>query len=323
MSSYTPHPVALVTGERVGDWLIRKRVGAGSFGAVYLVECGGELFALKFALRHPESGDDLNQTAARLQKEMACLLQIQHPNIVRTYAYGRWPHPKTGYPYLLMDFVDGLTLHDWRQQLAPTFRQVFELFAKLALALDALDREQLRHRDVKGSNIMVRSRDGEPVLLDFGSAHYAQAVRLTEGPLPPGTPHYRSPESLRFQRQSYRDPKAHYLFRLTDDLYSLGVSLYEVMVGRAPFSPNLPREVLNIEIERRPAPSPASFDERLGSAMCQLVLRMLEKKPEDRPQTGQAVHEALQLVLRDGGALLDEKVLVQPVDLLTTESEEI
>ncbi len=291
MSSYTPHPVALVSGERVGEWLIRKRVGAGSFGAVYQVECEGELFALKFSLRRPESGDDLNQTAARLQKELASLLQIRHPHIVRTYAYGCWPHPKKGYPYLLMDYVHGLTLHQWRQQVAPTFRQVFELFGKLALALDALDHEQIRHRDVKGSNILVRSGDGEPVLLDFGSSHYAQGVRLTEGPLPPGTPHYRTPESLRFQRQHYHDPNARYLFQLTDDLYSLGVALYEVLVGRAPFSPDLPREVLDIEIERRAPPSPAVFDERLSSAVSQFVLRMLAKRPEDRPQTGQAMHE--------------------------------
>lgn len=321
MTVYTPHPVALVSGERVGEWLIRKRVGAGSFGAVYQVECEGELFALKFSLRHPESGDDLNQTAARLDKELACLVQVQHPNIVRTYAYGRWPHPIKGYPYLLMDYVDGLTLHDWRQRLAPTFRQVFELFGKLALALDALDRVHLRHRDVKGSNILVRSKDGEPVLIDFGSGHHTQGVRLTEGPLPPGTPHYRTPESLRFQRLYYRDPNARYPFQLTDDLYSLGVALYEMLAGRAPFSPDLPREVLNIEIERRVPLSPAKFDERLSLAMCQLALRMLEKRPEDRPQTGQAVHEQVQALLREGGALLDEKVLVQPLDLITTEPE--
>ncbi|MFL5349984.1 MAG: serine/threonine protein kinase [Hyalangium sp.] len=300
-------------------------MGAGSFGAVYQVEWEGELFALKFSLRHPESSDDLNQTAARLQKELACLVQIQHPNIVRTYAYGRWPHPIKGYPYVLMDYVDGLTLHDWRQRVAPTFRQVLEVFGKLALALDALDGVQLRHRDVKGSNILVRSRDGEPVLIDFGSAHHAQGVRLTDGPLPPGTPHYRTPESLRFQRQHYHKPNARYLFQLTDDLYSLGVALYEMLAGRAPFSPDLPREVLNMEIERRVPLSPVKFDERLSSAMCQLALRMLEKKPGDRPQTGHAVHEQVQALLRAEGALLDEKVLGPPLELLIPEqdSEEI
>jgi serine/threonine-protein kinase len=204
----------------------------------------------------------------------------------------------------------------------PTFRQTLTLFSKLALAVEALDHAQIRHRDLKGANILVRDRDGEPVLVDFGSAHYAHGVRLTEGTLAPGTPHYRTPEAVRFNRQHYYDPKAHYLFRVTDDLYALGVTLYELLAARAPFQPDLPREVLNAEIELRMPPSPSRFDERISPAMSQCVLRMLAKTPEGRPQTGRAVHEELQALLRDEGALLDEKILTRPVDLITTEPEQ-
>ncbi|WP_224247341.1 serine/threonine protein kinase [Hyalangium gracile] len=320
-TEYMPHPVALVAGERVGECVIRRRVGAGSFGAVYLVDCEGDPFAIKFALRRPES-DDLNQTGARLRKEMASLLQIRHPNIVRTYGYGRWPHPKKGYPYLLMDYVDGPTLHVWRRQVAPTFRQVLELFCTMARVMDVLDQAQVRHRDVKGANILVRPSDGQPVLVDFGSAHYAAGVRLTEGPLAPATPHYRTPESLRFHRHNYRNPEAHYLSQLTDDLYSLGVTLYEALVGRAPFSLDLPREILNIEIEQRVPPPLSKFDERIPASVSQVVLRLLSKRPEDRHQTGQALYDDLQALLKSVGALLDERVLVQPVDLVSTEDDE-
>lgn len=322
MSSYGPHPVALVAGERVGDWIVRKKLGAGSFGAVYLVQYERDFFALKFSLRRPESGDDLNQTGARMGRELASLLRIRHPNIVRLHGYGRWPHPTHGFSYLLLEYVDGPTLHEWRRTVVPTFRQVLAVFSSLALALEALDREKIRHRDVKGANILVRSKDGQPVLVDFGSSQYPHGARLTEGPLHPATPHYRTPESLRFFRQNYRNPEAHYISRVTDDLYSLGVALYESLLGRAPFSLEQPGELLNIEIEQRVPSAPSSLDARISSAMDRVAMGLLAKRPEDRPQTGQSLHDEFQALLRDGGAVLDERVLVRPVDLITTEPDD-
>lgn len=320
MLEHEVHPGFLGSGERVGAWLIRKRLGAGTFGAVYLVECEGDLFALKFSLRRPES-DDLNQTGERLRKELACLLQIQHPNVVRTYAFGRWPHPSQGYPYLLMDHVEGVTLSEWTRRAQPTFRQVLELSAKLALTVDALDGEQIRHRDLKSSNILVRARDSEPVLVDFGSADYDRSVKLTVGALPPGTTHYRSPESIRFQRLHLGDLNAHYAFQVTDDLYSLGVVMYELLAGHLPFPLELPRELLNAEIEFKVPQAPAAIDERVPPAVSELVMRLIAKKPEDRYPTGKALYEALQALLRDGGAALDARVLGPPADLLSTEED--
>jgi serine/threonine protein kinase len=248
-------------------------------------------------------------------------MQIRHPHIVRAYAFGRWPHPVLGHPYLLMDYVDGLPLHEWRQQKAPSFRQVFEVISLMAQTLDALDDAEIRHRDVKGSNILVRSSDGKPVLVDFGSAHYSLAVSLTNSALPPGTPHYRTPEALRFYREHYQDPTAHYSFRLTDELYALGVAFYELLAGRAPFSPDLPREILFAEIERRVPPAPSTFDPRISPAMDRIVLQLLEKKPEARFQLGQELNEDLQACVRDSGALMDERVQVRPLDLITTDQE--
>jgi serine/threonine protein kinase len=320
MAEYGVHPGFLAAGDRVGDWIIRKRLGAGSFGAVYQVEYEGDFFALKFSMRHPESGD-LPQAGLRLRKELACLLQIQHPNIVKTYGYGRWPHPSQGYPFLLMEHVDGHTLYDWCRKTTPTFRQLVVLFGKLALAVDALDHAHLRHRDLKSTNILVRTQDMEPVVVDFGSADYLQGVRLTVGPLPPGTPHYRSPESLRFHRMHSDDPRAHYPFRVTDDLYSLGVVMYEVLAGRFPFSLDLPREVLNTDIEFKVPEPPAHFDERIPQPLSELVARLLEKRPEMRPQTGRAMHEELQAMLKDESPALDEKIITRPLDLVTTERE--
>lgn len=316
------HPSTLVPGEQVGAWRIVGKLGSGSFGAVYKVECEGEMFALKFALRRQESGaEDRNMTDARLRKEMACLIRVQHPNVVRMHAFGCWPHPIRDYRYLLLDYVDGKNVTRWAQKEAPSVRRVLRVFGSLALALDAIHRAGVVHRDVKGANILVRARDEAPILLDFSSGDYAQGLPMpiTQWPLPPGTPHYRSPESLRFQQENERVPGARYVFRPTDELYALGVALYEVLSGRLPFSPNLPREVLDAEIVWKVPLEPAFFDEKMSPAVSKLVMRLLEKNPEERPQSGQQLHEEIQALLAAADPALEHKVLVRPLDLITTE----
>jgi serine/threonine-protein kinase len=314
------HPSTLVAGEWVGPWHIVQRLGSGSFGTVYKVECEGDHFALKFSLRRAESDElDMNRTDARLRKELACLVRVQHPNVVRLHAFGCWPHPTRGYHYLLMDYVQGTTIQRWTEQKVPTIRQALHVFDRLALALDAVHGEGVVHRDLKASNILIRESDDEPVLVDFGSGDHAHGAPITTGPLSPGTPHYRSPEALRFLRENFHTPGVRYMFRATDELYSLGVALYEVLTGRPPFSPQLPWEILNAQIESRVPLAPADFDKRIPSAVSALVMRLLAKRPEDRPQSGQQLHEEIQVLMDTVGSALEGRVLVRTPDLITTE----
>jgi serine/threonine protein kinase len=312
------HPSVLVAGEWVGAWHILGRLGSGGFGSVYKVECEGEFFALKFGLRRAES-EDGNMTDARLRKELACLMRIQHSNVVRIHAFGCWPHPIKGYPYLLMDYVEGFTIQRWTEEKQPTIREALHLFDRLALALDAVHQAGVVHRDLKAANILVREADDEPVLVDFGSGDYPQSRPITQGVLAPGTPHYRSPEALRFQRENLYSPGSRYIFSATDELYSLGVALYEVLTGRPPFSPQLPWEVLNAQIEGRVPVAPCDIEKRIPVPVSQLVMRLLSKRPQDRPQSGQQLHEEIQKLMDTVGPPLEGKVFVRTPDVITTE----
>lgn len=299
------HPFQLMPDMMVGDFRIQARLGAGGFGAVFRVERDGEPFALKFAVHGPDS-EDANRTDARAQRELACLLLVTHPNVVKVWGHGRWPHPRTGFHYVVMDLVEGLTLTEWVKQSRPPLREVIRVFATLALTLDALHAQSIHHRDLKGSNILMRARDGEPVLVDFGaSEHVGSDSQLTEGPLPPGTPHLRTPEALRFHRERYADPTARYPFRPSDDLYALGATLYEVLTSVPPFPPTLPREVLTSLIEKEMPASPAVLNPQVPPALGALVLRLLAKDPEQRPASGQELHDLLQALLHDAPSLLE------------------
>ncbi|NMO16375.1 protein kinase [Pyxidicoccus fallax] len=291
------HPLALQPGMSVGPWRILAQLGSGSFGIVFQVEHEGRLHALKFALRSPGS-EDLDHTDARSMKELACLLQAAHPNVVRVWAHGRWPDARTGHHYVVMDFVEGTTLADWVKQARPSARRVARLFSRLARTLGELHARDVFHRDLKPSNILVRAVDEEPILVDFGSADHAEAPPLTESALPPGTPHYRTPEALRFHREHHARPDARYPFRATDDLYALGVTLYEVLAGVPAFSPSLPRELLVEHIEERLPPLPSSLNPRIPAPLEAIVLRLLQKRARDRFPHGEALHSAFEDALR-------------------------
>jgi serine/threonine-protein kinase len=286
--NFQVYPEALGPGTEVGTWRVVERLGVGGFGAVYRVEDmarSGEFYALKLALR---PGDE------RAEREVTLLMvKAVHRNVVRFHACGRWPHPQTGYLYFVMDWVDGRPLDTWAEEVNPTFRELAQAAGKVALAFNALHGAGVRHRDLKPAHILIREPDGEPVIIDFGIGDYAGAATITEQTVPPGTLHLRSPESVRFHRENHGRPGARYEYRPTDDLYALGVSLYRVVTGHYPFPPHLPPDMLYLAIEAQTPPAPADFNRRTPRALSDIILRLLEKKPQERYLTGAELHAAL------------------------------
>ncbi len=273
------------------DWTVVRLLGVGGFGFVYEVEREGQRFALKLAAL-PPGPTDSERLDARAVNEVACLRLLSHEHIVRVHAQGRWPEAESGRHFFVMDLVEGTRLSDWCLRARPPLRAVVEVGGKLALALAAMHEAGVLHRDLKQDNVLVR-QDGQPVIIDFGIATHAGASPLTTHILPPGTTHYRSPESLTFFRRRHFEPGGSYTFQPTDDLYALGVLLYETLTGRPPFPPHLPEAQLLGAIEFLTPPSPASLNPQVPEVLSAVVMRLLAKKPEDRHPNGRQVHEAL------------------------------
>ncbi|HEX5749206.1 MAG TPA: serine/threonine-protein kinase, partial [Archangium sp.] len=182
----------LARGDKVGEYEVEAPLGAGGHGLVFKVRRAGLPFALKL-LR----GRSLE---ARGQREISILRRIQHPNVVGFHACGRWPHPVHGPLYFVMDFVEGRTLEQWALEDNPCARCVARVLLELARALAHIHTRGVLHRDLKLENILLRTSDGAPVLVDFGIGWLAEEPPLTHGTLPPCTAEYRSPEALRFAR---------------------------------------------------------------------------------------------------------------------------
>ncbi|SET80660.1 serine/threonine-protein kinase [Stigmatella erecta] len=288
---------------------MRSLRGQGSYGAVYQVEPveGGKdtPFALKLALH---AGDP------RFEREAELLSRLHHPNVPRLQARGHWAPREGGlFPYLVMEWVEGVSLYDWAGQRTLTSRQVLRLLTQVARALEATHAVGGVHRDVKGDNLLVQAQ-GHVMLMDFGSGNYRGAPELTRQLPPPGTPAYYSPESLRFQWEHRRHAVARYEAQPADDVYALGVTAYRLVTGRYP-------EALEMEPEGesfRPVPPkwvPLESDTvNPCPELAALIQRMLADEPSDRG-SARDIARALERAAKTARAQADQPIHRLPSSL--------
>lgn len=230
--------------ERIGVYRILEMLGEGGMGSVYLAEQTQPIHR-KVALKIIKLGMDTRQVIARFEAEREALALMNHPNVARVFDAGATDE---GRPYFAMEYVEGAALTRYCDRNRLPMRARLDLFAQVCKAIQHAHQKGIIHRDIKPSNVLVAEVDGQPTVkvIDFGIAKATQqrlteVTHFTEQGQFIGTPAYMSPEQA-----DVRSPD----IDTRTDIYSLGVLLYEVLVGALPFDSEHLRRAALTELVR-------------------------------------------------------------------------
>jgi tRNA A-37 threonylcarbamoyl transferase component Bud32 len=279
----------IMTLERIGPYRIVRLLGKGGMGAVY--EGVHEAIERRVAIKvlHAELARR-QDIAMRFVNEARAVNRIEHPGLVQVTDHGQLPD---GMAYIVMEFLKGETLGQRvkRQGGRLSIPEVIRLGRQVASALAAAHEKDIVHRDLKPDNIMIVPNSdvagGEQIkVLDFGIAKLTElqsgdSEAHTRADALLGTPRYMSPEQCR--GGGHTDSKS--------DVYSLGVILYELLAGAAPFLGNSHGELIVAHMMHQPPPLAERVDAGTPDQLVQLVMRMLLKDKETRPTMRQVVVE--------------------------------
>ncbi len=265
----------LIPGQKVGEYLVEEKIGAGGFGTVFrgahpLI---GKIVAIK-VLKRQYSADP--EMVSRFVAEARAVNQIRHRNIIDIFAFGQL---EDGRHYYVMEFLEGLALNEHLDAVGPmALVDALPILRAVARALDAAHAAGIAHRDLKPENVFVAATDGGevPKLLDFGIAKLlggasGQPLHKTRTGAPIGTPYYMSPEQCRGRDVDHRT-----------DIYAFGVVAFSMLTGQVPFDGDDYMDILLKQIGT-PPPAPSSVHAALPASVDAGVLWMLAKDPADRP----------------------------------------
>lgn len=277
-------------GKMLGDYKITRLLGKGGMSRVYRASDSNlqRDVAVKVITLQKDRAKELMK---RFQREARTIGKLDnHPNIITVYRYDTEGDTQ----YLAMELIRGETLTQKLSRLKRKkehmpYSDVVDILTQVAKALDYAHENKSIHRDVKPSNIMIEKKTGRAVLMDFGLVMDA-GTNSTLGTAF-GTPRYISPEQAISSQQAV--PQS--------DIYSLGVILYEMLTGRTPFDEESAMSLALSHITN-PPPSPQEVRSEIPDEVASIVLRALEKQPEDRFPTAVAMMEALKVALGNEAA---------------------
>jgi two-component system LytT family response regulator len=280
-------------GQQIGHYRIDHRLGGGGMGEVYLATDTRLDRQVAFKILAPGFAQDPDHMQ-RFWQEAKLMSGMSHQNIAHLYDVGR----NSGVDFIVMEFVSGEPLSK-RIDCGPlTLKEMVHYGCQIAEGLDAAHSQGIVHRDIKPANIMITER-GHVKVLDFGLAktrpkQRAASVsrnedtqRMTDLNVVMGTVHYMSPEQALGREVDHRS-----------DIFSMGAVLYEMATARVPFEGTNSQETLARILTARPE-AMARFNYDVPPELDRIVLKCLEKDPEDRYQTAREIAVDLRSLLRD------------------------
>ncbi len=268
----------------LAHYRVRRCIGEGGMGLVFEAEDTDLLRRVALKVIRPELAGE-PQAAQRFMLEARAMAALKHDHIVTIYQVSQ----ERGVPFLAMEYLQGMSLHRWLERgRKPSLDLVLRLGREMAAGLAAAHKRGLVHRDIKPANIWLEAPIGRVKILDFGLARSAsQDVHITNPGTALGTPAYMSPEQASGEEVD-----------ASGDLFSLGCVLYQLCTGALPFPGTTVMAVLTALSNNAPSPA-RDINPAVPPALDALVMRLLAKKPADRPPTAEVVVEAIKSIERE------------------------
>lgn len=268
--------MAIEAGQRIGDYEVVAKLGAGGLGVVYEVRhlISHRLEAMKILLPDQSGTPDMVE---RFRREVQTLATLSHVNIAQLHTAFYYEQQLA----MVMELIQGETLRDRRLRVGVSLGEALHYITQVLQALTYAHGLGVVHRDIKPSNIMI-TESGVVKLLDFGIALTAAGGELTRAGYMLGSLNYMSPEQIGGAKATSRS-----------DLYSVGVTLYEVLTGVLPITGANNYEIMMAHVNRIPA-SPHEAAPQVPVGISNAVMRALEKDPANRFASAEEFLRALQ-----------------------------
>ncbi len=266
-------------GMMIGDrYEILEKIGTGGMSDVYKAKCHKLNRYVAVKVLKQEFSENAN-FVSKFRIEAQAAAGLMHPNIVNVYDVGE----ESGIYYIVMELVEGITLKKYIEKKARlSYKEAVSIAIQVSMGIDAAHNNHIIHRDIKPQNIII-SKDGKVKVTDFGIAKAATSNTITSNVM--GSVHYTSPEQA---RGGYSDEKS--------DIYSLGISLFEMLTGRVPFNGET-TVAIAIKHIQEDMPYPSDFVPEIPVCVENIVLKCCQKSPDRRYQSMQELIADLKLSL--------------------------